>query len=127
MTTDRRAALVALKDAVEAGEFLDLDPKSPRFNKFMRAAEPALDLGANPASAWRAYCFNDVNAALALLGAVLPGWGMGIIGPMSSGEYRATVLPRQDDPPEYHGNAPTPARALLLATLAALVEKEPQP
>ena len=123
MTTDRRAALVALKDAVVVGD----DAAFRRANRAVFST-PCQDMTAQMCVRNAYYAYKgSMNDALALLGAVLPGWGMGIIGPMSSGEYHATVLPRQDDPPEYHGNAPTPARALLLATLSALIEQEAQP
>ena len=116
MTPDRRAALVALKDAVEVG--------NATRTTIEEMAAGVFGLNTNAMDVGTAYAQGSTDAALALLGAVLPGWGMGIIGPMSSGEYHATVLPRQDDPPEYHATNLTPARAMLLATLVALIEQE---
>ena len=112
--TDRLANLVAVKTAVEAGVW-DHDTvarwlwsQPGRLYGFAHAA------------------FNgSTDAALALLAAVLPGWGwQAWSGP--AGGYFAAVDER--DPWEaVEHSAPTPARALLLATLAALIEREGQP
>ena len=114
MTTDRRAALVALKDAVEAGTLPDHDA----------------DLVKLPREWWEHVVFansGSTDAALALLGAVLPGVQWAIYS-RPPGVVASIIA---DDPSgdltEFNEFAATPARALLLAILAALIEQEAQP
>ena len=121
MTTDRRTALLALKDAVEAGT---LDPQT------IGAIDEAFDWDGNAVTMtglWRIVDENDVNAALALLGAVLPGEQWAIYSQPPG--YVASIIAddRKDGQAEFTGMALTPARALLLAILVALLEQEAQP
>ena len=73
-------------------------------------------------------CFDafhgSLDAAKALHDAVLPEYGYGVIGTMSDGDCRACVVPKIDNPPEYHGRSEIPARAWLLAILRALHSME---
>ena len=107
MTPEERAALVALKDAVEAGEAI-LHPLPEWWSSQLWSHTVDANIG-------------STDAALALLGAVLPGWWC---------ELRISTRPRAiigDLEAKAVEQAPTPARALLLAILAALIEQEAQP
>jgi hypothetical protein len=119
-------AIRALRLAVEAGEF-DAAPdgaRRPYFNRFMDLAENVfpIDDRACKAMAWRAYHQHSLDAALALMKAVLPEWswvggdmceGMSVFPPDYDSHHRGEVA-------AYH---PDPARALLLAILKALEAK----
>jgi len=65
-----------------------------------------------------------LDAALALLEATLPGWAFGVIGPRSNDKFEAMVIQRQDEPDYFEASAATPALALVLAILEALIERE---
>ena len=106
----RKEALAELIAKVEAGE----DPGFGVWvDVFCRDAFNAIE------------AFNgSLDAAKALHDAVLPEYGYGIIGTMSDGSCKACVVPKIDNPPEYHGRNPCPARAWLLAILRALHSKE---
>jgi len=75
--------------------------------------------------AWRAASAStgSLDAAKALHEAVLPGYAYGIIGTLSDGDCRACVVPKIDNPPEYHGRSGDPARAWLLSILKALMSE----
>ena len=129
MTPEDRAALVALKDAVVVGD----DAAFRRANRAVFST-PCQDitLQLREGRALHAYK-GSTDAALALLGAVLP-----------ETEYRLHHFPGKKvtatlwgthkgrDGMRWHdfkdgswnADAPTPARALLLATLSALIEQE---
>ena len=108
---DRLTALVALKEAVEAGGWGN-------------AAKAAFPVAEIRIAAYRANQ-GDMNAALSLLAAVLPGrtWSLtALMGEDGVMFYRARIyLP-------YAGfveaTASNEARALLLAIIAAKIEEE---
>jgi hypothetical protein len=102
----RRDSLRALYEAVKAGTATRTEVENLAYGIWQD--ERMLDAG----SAYH----NDMNAALALHKAVLPHikWEL-----WQSGEAYVCNFPRQNT--EY---APDPARALLLADLAAMIEGE---
>jgi hypothetical protein len=113
-----RDALIRLRDAVKAGE---------RYTGKM-----AEDAGFTPHQAvwitritegwWEA-----IARALALHGAVLPGWQW--LATPDSAEVSRPVLKGLEafDETEFHsGDAPEPARAWLLAILEALIAETPE-
>ena len=120
MTTDRRAALVALKDAVEAGDW-GLEAT--------RAANTLFPGNRENHWSWAAYT-GSTAAAIDLLGAArwAVSWSI-MFEPGDVGrEYQASIHYHTDEGMRFlHEFAPTPARALLLAILAALLEQEAQP
>ena len=110
----RYQALTDLLSKVEAGDAVAFDPAFERALYF-----PAQDMN-------RVYLANDankgdLNAAVSLLGAVLPGWVWNLA------PTYAHVMPPTDngDQQASSGSADTPARALLIAILKALLEQEP--
>lgn len=109
------AALRALHDAVKAGDDNALDA----------ALEPFIG-GPIFHPACDAY-FGSLDAAHALHKAVLPGWGWSL-NTQNSNRYpdrQADALVDAIDPFRCHGaNADTPARAWLLAILAALIAEQ---
>jgi hypothetical protein len=110
--TDRLTALVALKEAVEAG--------SARNAHFL-AVWP-YETGGWQRTDWgfRA-SVGSVDAALSLREAVLPGWDWQAAG--VRGRASAMLWLSGDTKTVGAGN-PDPARALLLAIIAALIEEE---
>ena len=115
MTPDRRAALVALKDAVEAGNATRTTIEEMAAGVFGLNTN-AMDVGA-------AYAQGSTDAALALLGAVLPrAWCVLRISTLSR-----AIIGCVDADAEVVAQASTPARALLLAILTAMIEQEAQP
>ena len=123
MSQDRRAALLALKDAVVVGD-------DAAFRRAARAAfsTPCQDitLQLREGRAMGAYR-GSMDAALALLGAVLPRVHWAIFSQTTPEFVASIIVSRPDGPDEYDGVAPTPARALLLATIKALIAQEAQP
>ena len=120
-TPDRRVALIALKDAAEAGT---LDPQT------IGAIDEAFDWDGNAVTMtalWRIVDENDMNAALALLGAVLPGVQWAIYSRSPFFVVSLAVTDTEGYPEEIYEHSRTPARALLLAILTALIEMEAQP
>jgi hypothetical protein len=115
-------AIRALREAVEArpaGQVFDgfTDDLDRWFEAFPTKTYPVSD---NARLARRA-CDGDMNAALALMKAVLPGWEWWADGVNGASVWYAGV---EGDAPyfdgEYGPNVDTPARALLLAVLKAL-------
>ena len=119
MTPDRRAALLALKDAVEAGEFPG-GKNGPVRRLWPYHRHEDQDLGLIAHCAFD----NDMNAALALLGAVLPRVHWAIFSQTTPEFVASIIVSHPDGPDEYDGVAPTPARALLLAIIKALIAQE---
>ena len=113
MTTDRRAALVALKDAVEAGEWVAAGDDSDTWLLIFDAG-----LRAHHGRIYSAWCLGSTDAALALLGAVLPGWGWRM---QDCGTPYGLVVHGEK---VFESHAPTPSRALLLATFKAMLGQE---
>ena len=111
--TDRKKAMEALLEKVEAGEF-DLRHNSTARQVFPYLSATFDDLGLTARDAFN----GSLDAAEALHDAVLPGWscalntngGAQVIGP--NGERRHGL--KQD----------APARAWLIAILKALIEQE---
>jgi hypothetical protein len=118
----RLDSLTALRDAVREGRETD---------DHFEAVWTANDQGQ-----WRLNCWavnacrnRDMNAALALHEAVLPGWAVENLGNAcidGTGGWVVRIVA-----PDYlesflhgEGTAPTPARAWLLAILSALIAKE---
>lgn len=102
----------ALREAVEAGETL-----TP--HDFIRTDTPLLRKHAT--DAWLAQAY-DMNAALALLKAVLPGWFPGVSQNIHTGLWYAWV---QDfATAHYSATEADPARALLIAILKAMEAQE---
>lgn len=126
----RKQALILLRDKVTAGGWSDATRALRSWpQSFRDCAEPAfLEAGLSKTirQAWSAY-HGSLDAAKALHDAVLPGYGYGIIGPMSDNTCRACCVPKVDNPPEYYGQSQSPARAWLLAILEALIAQEPTP
>ena len=120
--TDRLAKLVALRKAVETGEpfvgSLTAQVFAPEHHAlFCRAC------GEGRAA-------DSTDAALTLLGDVLPAVSWSIMfEPEDEGrEYYASMNHHTNDEMRFiHEFAPTLARALLLAMLSALIERERQP
>lgn len=107
--TDRKQALIDLKDKVEAGT-VDI------------ADELVLVALPKPAFAYTLFYqsyHGSVDAALSLLEAVLPGWDAHVFKSGSAWIYK----PTRNAPPDMESEAcveDQPARALLLAILSAL-------
>lgn len=105
----------------------------------MRALLAAVEAGGGPADDLPAILRQDVvrswhgdmNAALALHGALLPGWRYSLVPdenwPSGSDAMRAVTWPRdvtlKASVFRPIGRAPTPARALLIATLRGVIAK----
>lgn len=122
----RRDDLIALRDAVHAGTFT--------YGHFLSAFK---DNGGKPpdhhpilSSKAFAACKGSVDAALTLLAAVLPGWNVTCLDQacnLAGDPWGAEVSFFDGSNPgrnrkHYSGhNFSTPARALLLATLNALI------
>ena len=120
MTPDRRAALLALKGAVEAGD----DAAFRRANQAVFSTpcqEIALQL--REGRALHAYK-GSTDAALALLATVLPRVHWAIFSQAAPEFVASIIVCHPDGSDEYQGVAPTPARALLLATIKALIAQE---
>jgi hypothetical protein len=64
----------------------------------------------------------DMNAVLAFVAEVLPGWSVPHLSQGKKIWY--AVLSGELSPYYAYGNSPTPARALLIAALNALIEME---
>jgi hypothetical protein len=104
-TTDRLTALVALKEAVEAGTgYADWSLVASVFSdKYVIAFDRAKK--------------GSVDAALSLREAVLPGWEWGATKHSATVWLAGTDLVFTEDNPD-------PARALLLAIIAAKIGEE---
>lgn len=105
----RRDDLIALRDAVQAGEwFPGLAQRSIGGVQSYHNARKAFE--------------GSVDAALAFLAAVLPGWAWSV-KPLATDNVQAwTDRAYGLRQPGYHGTTKNnPARALLLATLNALI------
>ncbi len=112
--TDCLTALVALKEAVEAGDFSTEADSVMLWNCFPTNTPPVSD---NARLAWRAW-EGSVDAALSLLAAVLPGWDW------QRQSARGIWVVPSCQRLGYFGKNPDPARALLLAIIAAKIEEE---
>jgi hypothetical protein len=117
--TDRLTALAALKEAVKAGKF----DAGVSFESapLVDAAFP----GPSPNTNW-GNCLDaldgSVDAALSLRAAVLPGWDW-IVAQDAGGKAEANVS-KDENFPGFTCYNPDPARALLLAIIAAKIEGE---
>lgn len=111
--TDRKAALAALKHAVEAGDGVTYRTFADAFGIERRAAD---------LHAWNAYN-GSLDAAKALHEAVLPRWDYRIRSNMAWVWRTATDIQGGDEIEDDAGND-IPARAWLLAILAALIAQE---
>lgn len=115
--TDREA-LRALLEKVESGEWDDAP------NAIADGTDEIEDtfaaLGDECYRGWHAYC-GSIDAAVALLEAELPGWTW-IIG----GTGEAELYRPYEDEWDYVGGSlnDIPARALLIATLKAMLEND---
>ena len=115
--TDRLANLIALKEAVEAGD-------DAAFRSANRAvfSTPCQDMALQMREGYARYAYKgSISDAKALHEAVLPGWAW-LLGNNGS----ATVLPKSG-----RGTVckikDNPARGWLMAILSALIERERQP
>jgi len=110
----RREALIALRDAVREGERTNHDGSLHRL------------LGDNWVHAYDVIEWGSLEAAVALMGKTLPlsdGWHWGVSWARSG--PGATVWHEPDKCTAiHHGKGRSPARALLLAILEALIAKE---
>ena len=119
----RRDDLIALRDAVQAGKAFRLDDPQ---RKARTAEYPCLGGYYEDNMAYGAF-HGSVDAALVFLTAVLPGWKLQALQQFESGTWYSKIYkPMTDWPkwtpfPEAEASAETPARALLLATLNALI------
>ena len=126
MTTDRRAALVALKDAVEAGD-------NPAFRRANRAvfSTPCQDITLQLREEIARHAYHGSTAAaidLLLAARWAVSWSIMFEPGDVAREYQASIHYHTDEGMRFlHEFAPTPARALLLVILAALLEQEAQP
>ena len=116
--------LASLLAAVEAGDF-DATPErpTPKFNAFCRAWEAAFDYAHNYNKGWDVFYRKDVTAAIALCEAMLPGCAVAV-GFDENGPMAEIAHPLGCEMPNISERADTPARALLIAGLRALVAKE---
>lgn len=113
---DRKQALIALRNAIRDG---DTQPFSP----FRRRTVWNVLSYENAASASNAVHLKDVNAALALLEATLPGWIW--ILQSNSETCRSTLHhPKGSAVAWAEGEATIPATALVIANIEALIERE---
>lgn len=121
--TDRLTALRALLEKVEAGDWPGGIDGAAR-QVFPFKSERDDDLGLTAASAFD----GSLDAALKLLAAVLPGWGWTAGMPTSGPDDFMTeaYIPASTDADwqSCHGFADTPARAMLIAILKALIAQE---
>ena len=113
--TDRKQALMDLRDKVKAGNFSNMN--------ILTACDLAQLGGHDKVSAYRAY-HGSLDAAKALHEAVLPGWVYGISFD-SYGELYAFVSDGIVFETDEVYNI-EPARAWLLAILEALIAQEEQ-
>ena len=119
--TERKAALIALRDAVRGGEILQAVDAVEAF-----PMTPTGDV------AWLHACKasqGSLDAARALHDAVLPGWAVANIGQAcwdGSGGWRVWITSKEylTDMTSASAAADTPARAWLLAILEALIAQE---
>jgi hypothetical protein len=132
--TDKRADLLALAERVEAGSGKDRNLDADIFQRLggpdweralIRVAEPcgcpedqAIDYARSRHSPDYTV---SLDAAVALLGRVLPGWSWQAGATVGAG---AVARIAQDGLRRSDGVASSPARALLAATLRALAQKE---
>lgn len=122
----RLEAIDALLVKVKAGEFAPETGapfrwKFSKFSKFLDAYELAFGLHDKKIEkVWDAYK-GSLDAAIALLGAAMPGaeYGVSNIG-SSPGKFDAGIWLHCR---EYAGESDTPARALLIAILEAMKAK----
>jgi hypothetical protein len=107
----RLEQLTAIRDAVRDGR------ENDAYDICKLLPIPAIDL-------FQAAFRKDMNAALALFAALLPGWDYHIAGDKTG--TRASVRDLETYAVWIVGFTPTPdpARALLLAVLEALIAKE---
>lgn len=109
--------LVALRDAVQAGDFV-------KFRIIAKVlASEARDIGKTwPSHDAQKAMSGSVDAALAFLAAALPGWAWSIKTLATDNVQAWTDRAYGLHQPGYHGTTKdNPARALLLATLNALI------
>ena len=122
--TDRHKALTELRDAVA---------RDAPLMEFMTLASALADTHEEYANIMDAYHSKSVDAAIDLFNAVLPGWAYEIWGGADDAE--ASVYPPIVAGPEHErtqgvdifrveADGEAPARALLLATLDALIAQE---
>lgn len=118
MTADHLAALVALRDAVKAGD----DAAFRCANRAVHTT-PAQDVALQMREENCRHAYKgSTDAALAWLAAVLPGWRWTLCD-----DSAAIIAPEHYGDPfvqPHQLKAPTPARALLLAGLSALIHRE---
>lgn len=139
--------LASLLAAVEAGDF-DATPErpTPKINAFCNAWEAAFGVGVySYQRAWTAYATKDVNAAISLCKAMLPGWrwgirshdaieGDGFFAWLNSPDYKVLIWIAGDQETtdvlsglHTSADADTPSRAILIAMLRAMVAREGTP
>ena len=115
-----KQALIELRDSVAAGKEHYLVGKIAEvFGPF---DEPERGKSWLAYNAWQ----GSLDAAVAFLEAVLPGWVYVVANtsPYKDDHSICAVFPRSEDPEKsFEAEADTPARALLLATLDALIER----
>ena len=115
----RRNDLVALRDAVRAGQWPGLNP----FHE-------TNILGAGRAHKCKDAFYGSLDAAKALHEAVLPGWAPSLGQNVHHKHWFATVMRAENGTivnDESSGHATCPARAWLLAILEALIAQEQEP
>jgi hypothetical protein len=113
----RRDDLIALRDAVQAG--------TARPHEIFNAFDtPCQDMAMqiNPQDATSAYK-GSVDAALAFLASILPSFHPGMSRNVHTGYWYAWVQTKERN---FDSHEETPARALLLATLNALIAQVDQ-
>ena len=104
----RRDDLIALRDAVQAGEwFPGLAQRSIGGVQSYHNARKAFE--------------GSVDAALAFLAAALPGWHFDVATSADGLSNYASVSSPAEHRKVHMADSRTPARALLLATLKALI------
>lgn len=108
--TDKKQALIELRDAVAAGEFPAGERGAAR--RVFPYAEKGFDSGVSAAEAF----YGSLDASKALHEAVLPEWGWTI--------QAMGLCYVHSDEGEYCGSSDNPARAWLLAILEALIAME---
>lgn len=105
----RKADLIALRDAVQAGE-----PNRSDGTLYRLFADDWVH-------AWDVIDRGSVDAALAFLAAVLPEWHFDVATSADGLAYYAHVSSPGEFRKVFMATSETPARALLLATLNALI------